>query len=342
MDPMWNSKILVLVFLFFSGCTQGVRADENTLGSDRLYITAIHPRGSYTVKDVLIESIDMANETSRQMQVEMKIELLNQQEEVLGSFSEILEINKGEYLNKRLEFQLNEEIPTGRYRLKVSAYGMDSKQTDRDDNKLLIYENVSIEEIVVFRHVEDFDRLDDSIWEVSEKKLGISHLKKSNVQIKEKMLTITLPKGQLEGGEIVMKEGGDYGIYEARMKLPKEPSSITGFFMYAPPDFYYEIDMEIINDSAGRLLLTTYAGGERSNSSEVELGFDPTQAFHDYRFEYDESKLIYYVDGNEVGRFTKKLPKGKMQLMLNCWYPKWMGGETEDEDQSLSVDWIRY
>lgn len=190
---------------------------------------------------------------------------------------------------------------------------------------------------------ENFDALDQGVWAVSSKTLGRTLLNPENVTVKDGFLNIKIPADTLTGGEIVSQESMTYGSYESRMKLPTAPSSITGFFLYAPPDFFYEIDIEIHNTKEGKLLLTTYADGEVKNEYVGELGFDPTADFHNYRFDYTQDRVAFYVDNQYILEWQDGFPKGQpMQLMVNTWYPNWLAGTPTPTDQVLLVDWIRY
>ena len=190
---------------------------------------------------------------------------------------------------------------------------------------------------------ENFDHLDESIWAVSSKTLGRSQLSPENVMVTDGFLNIRMPANTLAGGELVNRAAMTYGSYESRMKLPDVPSSITGFFLYAPPDYFYEIDIEIPNMKEGKLLLTTYADGDVQNEYEGALGFDPTAAFHNYRFDYTDDQVAFYVDNQFILAWQDGFPVGQpMQLMINTWYPNWLAGTPASEDQVLLVDWIRY
>jgi len=189
---------------------------------------------------------------------------------------------------------------------------------------------------------ENFDQLDENIWVVSDSNLGRSNLKSENVSVNGGLLSIKLPKNTLDGGEIYTKELQELGTFEARIKLPDAPTSITGFFLYKSPDYYYEIDIEVVNEINGSLLLTTYADGQKNNEYMGPLGFDPTKEFHDYRIDVNQDRVSFYIDNVFIKSWTQGFPKEKMYLMLNCWYPQWLAGEKTNEDQSLLVDWIRY
>lgn len=190
---------------------------------------------------------------------------------------------------------------------------------------------------------ENFDTLDQGVWAVSSKTLGRTLLNPEIVVVKDGFLNIRMPADTLTGGEIVCQQLSTYGSYESRMKLPEAPSSITGFFLYSPPDYFYEIDIEIHNTKEGKLLLTTYADGEVQNEYVGELGFDPTTDFHNYRFDYTQDRVAFYVDSKFILEWKDGFPKGQpMQLIVNTWYPNWLAGTPAPTDQVLLVDWIRY
>lgn len=194
-----------------------------------------------------------------------------------------------------------------------------------------------------FKTQENFDVLDETVWQQSNKTLGRTLLNSENIAVKEGILNITIPGNTLGGGEIATISDQGYGSFESRMKLPTAPSSITGFFLYAPPDYFYEIDIEIHNITEGKLLLTTYADGAVQNEYVGELGFDPTADFHNYRFDYEENRVAFYVDNHLVKEWRDGFPNGQpMRLMVNTWYPNWLAGTPAKEDQTLLVDWIRY
>lgn len=190
---------------------------------------------------------------------------------------------------------------------------------------------------------DNFDTLDKEVWALSDKTLGRSSLSSTNVAVQDGYLNIRIPANTLAGGELVKQEAVSYGRYEIRMKLPEAPSSITGFFLYAPPDYFYEIDIEIHNTREGKLLLTSYADGAVQNEYVGMLGFDPTADFHTYRFDYSAAGLSFYVDNQFMLEWQEGFPVGQpMQLMVNTWYPNWLAGTPVPADQVLLVDWIRY
>ncbi len=110
---------------------------------------------------------------------------------------------------------------------------------------------------------DGFDSFDESRWTKGDHNLGRSYLDPNNIGVSNGNLEIKLPARTLEGGEIVSDDLYGYGSYAARIKVPNAPSSITGFFLYEPPDHASEIDIEIYNDSSRKIIFSTYAGGAR-------------------------------------------------------------------------------
>ncbi len=145
---------------------------------------------------------------------------------------------------------------------------------------------------------DGFDSFDGARWEKTGHDLGLSKLDPSNVGVSGGKLEIKLPADSLNGGEIRSKGLYGPGSYTARMKVPDAPSSITGFFLYEPPDYASEIDIEIYNDSSSpRIMFSTYAGGRQTHTQTMTLPFDPTSGFHDYRFDYASNSVGFYADG---------------------------------------------
>lgn len=185
-------------------------------------------------------------------------------------------------------------------------------------------------------------------------------------------LQLGLPAGpssndcaNVEGAEIESVDYFRYGTYEVRMRLPDAPSSITGFFLYGG-DGVAEIDIEAFNEKNadpktgaqnGRVMFTTYAenpdgspnytpthttNGEPGNEPPLTLPFDPTAGLHTYRFDLYPGSVRFYVDGVMMKEWTDGLPRDKMKLLLNAWYPRWMSQTAPPEDRSLDVEWIRH
>ncbi len=204
-----------------------------------------------------------------------------------------------------------------------------------------------VEEVSTFRvslEREDFDapELDPDRWKATTRDLGRGGLALENAAIEDRQLRLALPADTLNGSEIESAYLYGPGFYAARIKVPNAPSSITGFFLYHPPDFASEIDIEIYNDPSDKVLFTTYNSGKQTHTATMTLPFDPTADFHDYAFFYDEDSITFYADGVTMKEYEGGLPEEDMKLYINTWFPTWLSGEEPDSDRYIYVDWIEY
>lgn len=324
----------MICVLLLSGCAVQDKSDQES----SVTILTEHAKGEALQSKVINNSVTVSNDTKNDYTLYIQCDLIDLSGKILATNMEVAEVFRKENKTIQAGIPLNNEIPTGRYRTKITIWDEDPDVKGTES----IQQSISESEILYYKNMEHFDSFDEEIWTISSKKLGPTKLESENVFIENGYLKIRLPENELEGGELQSIEEFGYGIYEIRMKLPPAESSITGFFMYLPPDFYHEIDMELFNDPSGTLLLTTYAEGAVSNSEEYLLGIDATKEFHNYRFEYSETKVRFYVDDQFIEEFDSGIPKGEMPLMVNCWYPEWRGLNPVAEDQELTIDWIKY
>ncbi len=196
----------------------------------------------------------------------------------------------------------------------------------------------------VMDFTDEFDSFDAARWSKGNHNLGRSYLDPNNVSVSGGRLQIKLPKRTLNGGEIRSTALYGYGTYVARIRVPHAPSSVTGFFLYYPPDYASEIDVEIYNDSSRRLVMhSTYSGGRQTHTETVGLPFDPTAGFHEYRFDYAPGSVRFYADGRLMRTWTDGIPTASMNLFVNAWYPAWLEGRSSPRfDRYVLVDRIQH
>lgn len=190
--------------------------------------------------------------------------------------------------------------------------------------------------------LDDFSYLDSSRWSKGDHNLGRSYLDPNSVNVSDGNLAIKLPANKLDGGEIRSNTLYGYGSYAARIQVPNAPSSITGFFLYEPPDYASEIDVEIYNDSSRKVIFSTYANGRQTHAQTMMLPFDPSSGFHEYRFDYNRKSVSFYADGQLMKTWSQGVPRNPMHLYLNAWFPTWLEGRMPLTDQFVLVDQVRY
>ena len=49
------------------------------------------------------------------------------------------------------------------------------------------------------------------------------------------------------------------------------------------------------------------------------LGFDASQGFHTYGFDWQADHITWYVDGKAVHTVTENLPSTPGKIMMNVW-----------------------
>lgn len=191
--------------------------------------------------------------------------------------------------------------------------------------------------------VDGFDVLDEDRWSTGEPHtLGRTDIQPGNVHVADGQLRLDLPGNELSGAELRTVSALSPGTSRARIRLANSPDSVTGFFLYSPPDFAREVDIELYNREAGRARLTTYSGGALTKTVEVELPFDPTADFHDYAITLYPGNVEFYADGNVLGAWSAGVPSEPMNLYLNAWYPAWLGGSPGSEDTAVLVDSVSF
>ncbi len=127
------------------------------------------------------------------------------------------------------------------------------------------------------------------------------------------------------GGEF--QRGGHYGYgrYEVVMRPAKGSGLVSSFFTYTGPPFGHphdEIDIEFLGNDTSMVQFNVFANGEALNPPLVSLGFDASEAFNLYAFEWTEDEVRWYVNDRHVFTVTDKdwpIPAYPGKIMVNLW-----------------------
>ncbi|GKT53595.1 glycoside hydrolase family 16 protein [Colletotrichum tofieldiae] len=144
-----------------------------------------------------------------------------------------------------------------------------------------------------------------------------------------------------------------HGSFRAMMKVPDVAGTCAAFFWYHNDT--QEIDMEFLtrefnpsnNSFPVNLVLHSRASLERGydasgtgNFLKVNLGFNPTTDFHEYRLDYLRDEVTFYADGKVLGAMNgSAVPTEGGHLVLQHWSngnPLWSGGPPK-KDAILTV-----
>jgi endo-1,3-1,4-beta-glycanase ExoK len=74
----------------------------------------------------------------------------------------------------------------------------------------------------------------------------------------------------------------------------------------------------------------------------MQLSFDPSAGFHEYRFDRAPGSVKFYADGRLMKNWTTGVPGHQMKLYTNAWYPIRLEGKSHDTDRFVLVDQIRH
>lgn len=152
------------------------------------------------------------------------------------------------------------------------------------------------------------------------------------------------------GGEFRSKDFYGYGRYEVSMKAIKNDGVVSSFFTYTGPSDnnpWDEIDVEILGKDTTKVQFNYFTDGKGDHEYMHDLGFDASEDFHTYAFEWYEDKIIWYVDGVEVHRATENIPVTESKIMMNAWCGKGVDGwlnAFDDTTVPLTAEyqWIKY
>ncbi len=152
--------------------------------------------------------------------------------------------------------------------------------------------------------------------------------RKANCTFEDEKLQLIIdkdPKGTTipySGGELRSKAFYGYGRYEVSMKAIKNDGVVSSFFTYTGPSDknpWDEIDIEFLGKNTNKVQFNYYTKGSGGHEKLVDLGFDASEDFHTYAFEWRKDRIDWFVDGELVHTATNNLPKTPGKIMMNAW-----------------------
>lgn len=126
-------------------------------------------------------------------------------------------------------------------------------------------------------------------------------------------------EGDYTGGEFRTQGRYGYGYYSVSMKPLKADGVISSFFTYTSDPRWDEIDIEFLGDDTTKVQFNYYTDGVGGHEFVYHLGYDASEEFHTYGFEWLEDSIVWYVDGKPVHKATVEIPVYEQQIMMNLW-----------------------
>ena len=152
-----------------------------------------------------------------------------------------------------------------------------------------------------------------------------------------------------KSGEYRTKAFFGYGYYEVKMKPAKNVGTVSSFFTYTGPSDnnpWDEIDIEFLGKDTTMVQFNWYKNGVGGNEYYHRLGFDASQDFHTYGFEWRPNYISYYVDGVKVYTGTRNIPSTPGKIMMNLWpgigVDEWLGRFDGRIPLTAEYKYIRY
>ncbi len=124
------------------------------------------------------------------------------------------------------------------------------------------------------------------------------------------------------GGEFRTNNFYHYGYYETSMQAIKNDGVVSSFFTYtgeSDKNPWDEIDIEILGKDTTKVQLNYYTNGQGNHEKMIDLGFDASQEFHTYGFDWQPDHITWYIDGKPVHTATQNIPRTAGKIMMNAW-----------------------
>ena len=161
------------------------------------------------------------------------------------------------------------------------------------------------------------------------------------------------------GAELQSEELFTYGSFEMRLQTSGETGTVSAFFLYTGEFFgaseQNEIDFEFLGNNPSQVSINYYYGDDKfANYSEedIELGFDTSADFHDYRIDWTPDAIRWFADDRLFYEIRAEdaplpIPDKDMLVYSSLWtgdanLEGWHGPVDQDIDTSMSLDSFSY
>ncbi len=176
----------------------------------------------------------------------------------------------------------------------------------------------------------------------------------SNTALKDNCLQLTIDKdytGQYHysAAEYRTNDFYHYGYYETSMQAIKNDGVVSSFFIYTGPSDnnpWDEIDIEILGKDTTKVQLNYFTNGEGNHEYFYDLGFDASEGYHTYGFDWQPDHITWYVDGKEIYTASQNIPKTPGKIMMNVWpgtgVDDWLKPYNGNTPLTARYQWVTY
>ncbi len=177
---------------------------------------------------------------------------------------------------------------------------------------------------------------------------------KENTSFNDGCLNLTIDgdranKHMYSGAEYRTVDFYRYGYYETSMQAIKNDGVVSSFFTYTGPSDnnpWDEIDIEILGKDTTKVQFNYYTNGVGQHEYMYDLGFDASQGFHTYGFDWQPDHITWYVDGKAVYTATENIPSTAGKIMMNVWpgtgVDDWLKPFNGNVPLTARYQWVTY
>jgi endo-1,3-1,4-beta-glycanase ExoK len=212
---------------------------------------------------------------------------------------------------------------------------------------------------------DPFDTLDTKRWSAQTHSWdgNLAQFSRDNVAVVDGRLQLGLTRSgrtekPFDGVEYRSIDAITYGKVEASMRFAKGSgvvSSLVLIYTPWPPDDWNELDIECLGNTKGEVQFNHMinippadpVSQHRQFPKKIDMGFDPTAAFHTYTIEWLPNYVRFLVDGVVVHQPTQEISRLVLpqNILLTIWAsgaPSWAGPINDATAPTLAeVDWLR-
>ncbi|MDE6657078.1 MAG: glycoside hydrolase family 16 protein [Oscillospiraceae bacterium] len=175
-----------------------------------------------------------------------------------------------------------------------------------------------------------------------------------NTSISNGYLSLTIDKDKTgkynySGAEYRTTDFYSYGYYETSMQAIKNDGVVSSFFTYTGPSDnnpWDEIDIEVLGKDTTKVQFNYYTNGVGDHEFMYDLGFDASEGFHTYGFDWQPDSITWYVDGKEVYKATDNIPSTSGKIMMNAWngigVDEWLKPFNGNTPLTARYQWVTY
>ncbi|MCH2547821.1 MAG: family 16 glycosylhydrolase [Alphaproteobacteria bacterium] len=208
----------------------------------------------------------------------------------------------------------------------------------------------------------DYGALDKKQWTIAHGWANGEHQscewRKSGIAIKDKRLIMTLSdqsglKHAYGCGEIQSRTRYGYGYYEVSMRSAAGSGINSNFFTYIGPPHgepaHDEIDFEFLGKDPRTVQLNYYVNGKGDHEKIIALGFDASEDFHRYAFDWRPDSITWYIDGVQVHQTAPhaEIPSHPSKIFFSVWsgassVNDWLGPFSYTKPVAAEVEWVKF